>query len=162
MIWQTTTDKQQTEEHVAILKQRIYSKRLPPSFNLLDHSIDNIEKMLSQQPILDKNKYTTLLNERSKMIAKYKSDMMTLTIRTAEELIRSHTNIIVNEKKKLTNTANGQIPLPKSIVNILNAIAARQSNIINRGQIVTKQKISFFDDAPTVMEEETGTVGAIF
>ena len=78
-------DKKQ-KTHVAILKQRIYTKRLPTSFNLLDHSIDNIEKMLSQQPLLDENKRTTISNERTKMIAKYKYDMMALSIRTAEEL----------------------------------------------------------------------------
>ena len=117
--------------------------------------------MLSRQPILDKNKCTTLLDERSKIIAKYKFDMMTLTIRTAEEIVRHQVEIITNEKKKLTGITNQQGPLPKSLVTILNAIAARQSNIIKRAQIVTKQKISFFDDAPTVMEEAR-TVGAMF
>ncbi len=96
---------------MAILKQRIYSKRLPPSFNLLDNAVDNVEKMLSQL-ILDPNKRVALSNERSKLIAKYKYDMMALTIRTAEEIVRRHTEIILNEKKKLTDVAIGQVPLP--------------------------------------------------
>jgi len=151
LIWQATIEKQRSEEQMAILKQRIYTKRLPPSFNLLDHSIDHIEQLLSQQSILNKNKCITLLDERSKMIAKYKLDLMTLTIRTIKELIQSHTNIIVNEKKKLIDTVQGQIPLPKSLNTILNAIAARQSIIIKRTEIIIQQKRSFFDDAPMVI-----------
>jgi hypothetical protein len=143
------------------LKQRIYSKRLPPSFNLLDHSIDNIEKLLARST-LDQNKRTTLFNERLKMIAKYKYDMMTLTIRTAEEIVRHHIEIILDEKKKLASSANDQVRLPKPLVMILNTIAERQSNIIKRAQLITKQKLSFFVDAPMVTTEEAGTIEAIF
>jgi AAA15 family ATPase/GTPase len=106
------------------LKKRIYSERLPPSFNRLDYSVENIKKMLSQS-ILDPNKCATFSNERLKIIAKYKYDMMTLTIRIAEEMVRSHAEIIANEKKKLIDmVANGQVPLPKALVSISNAIAA--------------------------------------
>ena len=87
--------------------------------------------------------------------------MMTLTIRTGEEIVRRHIEIITNEKKQWTVITGQQGPLPKSLVTILSAIAARQSHIIKRAQIVTKQKISFFDDAPTVMEEAR-TVGVMF
>jgi hypothetical protein len=167
VIWQATVDKQKNEEYVAILKQRIYTKRLPSSFNLLDHSIDdNTEKML-KNPLLNEDKRATLSSQREKIISRFKYDMMAIKINTAEEMIRSHVNIIVNEKTKLTDTARGQAPLPKLLVNILNSIAARQSNISKRGQLITKYKLSFFDHAPTVMEggeEETAagtTVGAI-
>jgi hypothetical protein len=71
--------------------------------------------------------------------------MMAIKINTAEEMIRSHVNIIVNEKKKLTGTARGaQAPLPKLLMNILNSIGARQSNISKRGQLIAKHKLSFF------------------
>jgi len=146
---------------VAILKQRIYSKRLPPSFNLLDHSIDNIEKMLSQQTILDQHKRATFSNEHLKMIAKYKYDIMTLTIRIAEEIVQRHTEIIVNEKKKLIDHTDKQVSLPKTLISIINAISKRQSNIIQRAQIITKQKISFFEYAPMVVDKAGTTIGAM-
>ena len=155
MIWQATLNKQQAEEHVAILKQRIFTQRLPTSFNLLDHSIDNTEKMLA--PVaLDADKRATLSDQRQKIIAHFKFELMSIQIATAEELVRSHAAVIANEKNTL---AGGQVPLPKPLVAMLNAIAARQRNIIQRAQSMTKHKLSFFDDAPTVVDE-AGTVGA--
>lgn len=124
-----------------------------------------IEKLLTQ-PALHVDKRATLSSEHRKMITRFKYDTMQLTIRTAEEIIRSHANIIANEKKKIIDTtAHGKVPLPKALVSVLNAIAARQSNITKRAQIVAQHQMSFFDHAPTVMgeEEEAGaTVGAIF
>lgn len=149
------------EEYLAILQQRIYTKRLPSSLNVLDHSIDNIEKLLTNST-LHKDKRATISSQGQKLIAQCKCDIMTFEMTTIKDLVRTHTNMIVNEKKKLIDSvANGQVPLPKSLVPVLNAIAARQSNIIKRAQLITKHKISFFDDAPTVVEEEIGTVGAI-
>ena len=160
MIWKATNDKQQMEGYVAILKQRIYTKRLPASFNLLDHSIDNTEKLL-KHPLLDKDKRTTLSSEREKTIADFKYKLMIVHITTAEEIVRSHTRIIANAKQNLITASGRQTPLPKSLVTILNAIAARQSNIINRAQSINKQQISFFGHAPAVIEE-AATVGVIF
>ena len=148
-------DKQQAEEHVAILKQRIYTKRLPASFNLLDRDIDKTEKLLAQKA-LGADKRSSLADRRQKAIAHFKYELMSIQIATAEELVRSHATVIVNEKNTL---AGGQVPLPKSLVTILNAIAARQRNIIERAQSMTKHKLSFFDDAPTGVNE-AGTVGA--
>ena len=93
------------------------------------------------------------------MIAKYKYDMMALSIRTAEEIVRSHTEMISNEKKNLTNQ---QVLTPKTFLPTINAISERQSNIIKHSRIILKQKLSFFDDAPMVIVEKAGTVGAMF
>ncbi|CAF1577846.1 unnamed protein product [Adineta steineri] len=159
IIWQAVKDKLQAEEDVAILKQRIYAKRLPSSFSILDHSIDQMENML-KQPAINQDKRATLSFRRLKTIAQFKYDIMVLTISTAEETVRSHTNIIANEKKKLIDSANGQIPIPKSLIELMNAIAARQSNIVQRSQLILKQKLSVFDDAPMVVNM-AGTVGAM-
>ena len=137
----------QAEDQLAILKQRIYTKRLPSSFAILDHSIDNMENML-KQPALHRDKRATLAYRRLKTIAQFKYDMMVLTITTAEETVRSHTSIIADEKKKLIDTADGQVPIPKSLVQIMSAITARQTNMVQRSQVILKQKLSVFDDAP--------------
>ena len=159
MVWQATKDKLQAEEEVAILKQRISTKRLPESFRILDHSIDDIEHML-QRPALDRNKRATLLSRRLKTIAQFKYDLMTLTITTAEETIRAHTKIIADEKKKLIETSsNGQLPLPKYLVQVMNMIGKRQTNMTQRYQLILKQKLSVFDDAPKV-ENMAATLGA--
>jgi hypothetical protein len=159
LIWQAAKDKLQAEEEVAILKQRIYTKRLPSSFGILDHSIDNIENML-KQPALNQDKRATLSFRRLKTIAQFKYDLMVLSITTAEETVRSHANTIADEKKKLIDTTGGQIPIPKSLVQLMNAIAARQSNMMQRAQSILKQKLSVFDDAPTAVNM-AGAVGAM-
>ena len=147
---------------MTILKQRISTKRLPSSFNLLDHSIDNVEQML-KRPVLDQDKRDTLLSRRLKTIAQFKYDLMVLAITTAEETIRSHTKIIANEKKKLIDTSNEQkqVPLPQSLVQLSSTIAQRQTNMIQRNELILKQKLSFFVDAPTTEENMAGVVGAI-
>ena len=160
MIWQATNGKLQAEEEVAILKQRISTKRLPESFRILDHSIDNIEHMLQRPAPLDRNKRATLLSRRLKTIAQFKYDLMRLTIITAEETIRAHTKIIADEKKKLIDaSSNGQLPLPKYLVQVMNMIGKRQTNMTQRYQLILKQKLSVFDDAPKV-ENMAATVGA--
>ena len=66
------------------LKQRIYTKRLPASFNLLDRSIDHTEKLLAQT-VLDGDKRSTLADRRQKAIAHFKYELMAIQIATAEE-----------------------------------------------------------------------------
>jgi uncharacterized protein YyaL (SSP411 family) len=159
LIWQAATDKLQAEEDVAILKQRIYTKRLPSSFGILDHSIDNIETML-KQPALNQDKRATLSFRRLKIIAQFKYDLMVLSTTTAEETVRSHANIIADEKKKLIDSAGGQVPIPKSLVQLMNTTGTRQSNMMQRAQSIIKQKLSVFDDAPTAVNL-AGLVGAM-
>lgn len=114
-----------------------------------------------KHPALNQDKRATLSFRRLKTIAQFKYDLIVLTINTAEETIRSHTNLIANEKKKLIDiTAHGQVPLPKSLVQLMNAIAARQNNMIQRSQLILKQKLSVFDDAPMVINMAGGTIGA--
>ncbi|CAF5006920.1 unnamed protein product, partial [Rotaria socialis] len=158
IIWQAAQSKLHAEEQLAILKQRIYTKRLPSSLNILDHSIDNVEHLLKQS-IINRDKSATLSFRRLKTIAQFKYDIMTLEMTTVEEIIRSHVNIIADEKRKLIDSAGGQVPIPKSLVQIMNAIAARQSNMVQRSQCILKKKLSVFDDAPMTINM-AGAVGA--
>ena len=114
-----------------------------------------------KQPALNRDKRATLSFRRLKTIAQFKSDMILLTITTAEETVRSHTSIIANEKKILIDTsANGQVPIPKSLVQVMNAITARQTNMIQRSSLILKHKLSVFDDAPMAINV-AGAVGAM-
>jgi hypothetical protein len=67
-IWRATSDRYQAEAELAILKQRIYTKRLPSTFNVLDHFIDNIEQMLIK-PVFNQEKRASLASRRVKTIA---------------------------------------------------------------------------------------------
>lgn len=144
-IWQATIHQQQNEEYLAIIKKRISTKRFPVSYNLLDHSIDpDINKMLKNSS-LPVDKRITFSTQYEKIISRCKYELLTMKISMLEELIRTHHNMITNEKKKLTDAIQGTL---------LNAIEARQSNIIKRAQLVTKHKLSFFDYAPMITEEK--------
>lgn len=99
--------------------------------------------------------------DAKKTIAQFKYDLMVIQITTAEELIRSQSDIIAQEKKKLIDSVHGKIPLPQSLVTILNVISNRQKNIIKRMQLINKKKLSFFDNAPMAIEEVAGTIGAM-
>lgn len=149
---------------MAILKQRIYTKRLPSTFHILDSSIDHIEKLLAQSK-LHPDERATFLSQGEKITAQYKYSIMELTLRIIETIIRRHEQIIVTEKEKFRDITSGETHISKSSVCLLNAIAARQSNMIKRAQVVTKHKLSFFDLAPTAAEEqqEVGiAAGAVF
>ena len=146
-------DRQQSEQHLAILKQRIYIKRLPSTLNLIDDLLDNAsnEQKSFKCSVLTADKRATFLSQRQKMISRFKYDFMTIDMTVVEEIIRSYTDLIGQTKKRLVETANGQVPLPKTLVAVLNAIAARQSNIIQRAQLLTRHKLSFFEQAPAVV-----------
>lgn len=85
------------------------------------------------------------MSQREKVISRFKYDLMIIDISILEEIIRTYAERISQEKKKLIDAVHGQVPLPKSLVNILNAIAARQSTIIKRAQLITQHKLSFFE-----------------
>jgi hypothetical protein len=113
-----------------------------------------------QQPALNQDKRATLTFRRLKTIAQFKYDMILLSITIVEETIRSHTSIIADEKKKLIDTAGGQVPIPKPLIQLMTAITARQTNMIQRSQLILKQKLSVFDDAPMAVNM-AGAVGAM-
>ena len=113
-----------------------------------------------KQPALNRDKRATLSFRRLKTIAQFKYDMMVLAITTAEETVRCHTSIIADEKKKMIDMVNGQVPIPKSLVQLMHAITARQTNMIQRSQLILKQKLSVFDDAPMAVNM-AGAVGAM-
>ena len=148
---------------MALFKQRIYAKQLPSAYHTLDHSIDTIEQIL-QRPAVNQNKRVTISSCRLKTIAQFKYDMMVLTIRAAEETVRGYASIIASEKQKLIDSICEQTPLPKTLIQLMNIIAARQTNMLKRSQVILKHKLSFFDDAPTTEENDMMTglvVGAL-
>ena len=146
-------------EHVQILKHRLHVKNLPATFNLLDHSIDEIEKMLARaQSTIDQSARTTLSARRQKKIGQFKYDMLTLTVATGEEIMRSLEKRIKEEKKTLltiTPDPDGNNPLPSEpLTRLMAAVETRQVHMIQRAEYRTKEKVhSFFDEAPAMVDE---------
>ena len=136
------------KEELAILKQRLLTNRLPYSYNLLDHSIDNIETIIAQ-PGFHQDKRALLASSRQKRIAQYKFGMMTLTIETMEALARSHAQV-ANEEMKVTWLSRKSTDL-SSWKTLLDIIKQRQIVMINRAEQNIQHKLSFFDHAPAAV-----------
>ncbi|CAF5141579.1 unnamed protein product, partial [Rotaria sp. Silwood1] len=80
-IWKAIYNKNQMQEQIEILKHRIHSNCLPPAFNLLDYSLDRIDKKLrgSKQSSTNDNdskQQTILAARRLKKIGRFKYDLL--------------------------------------------------------------------------------------
>ncbi|CAF4631110.1 unnamed protein product [Rotaria sp. Silwood2] len=156
-IWKAIYNKKQMEEQIDILKHRIHSNCLPPAFNLLDYSLDKIDKKLTrfkQSSINDNdNKQQTILAARRlKKIGRFKYDLLELSIAAGEQKVRYYDKIAKKEKKKLITISD---KLKKNNTNsdmfkqLIEAIEARQQHMVVRADYITQQKLkSFFDEAP--------------
>jgi hypothetical protein len=116
-----------------------------------------------------------VIGRRNKVIGQLKLDMMAIYISTAEATARGHARIAKEEKEKMRrrrrqqqqrqmiqqqlialksdaeNVAEGEEAEEAMISNMINAIQARQENIIKRAQYVAACKVSFFDETPTLI-----------
>ena len=154
LIWQATEAEQRTREQVAILKQRLQVNRLPNSYDLLDHGVDNIEKILAA-PGFQQDKRIQLNNYRQKRIIQYKYDMIALTIEAMEALIRSHAQK-ASKEIEMTWLSQATTDPSSSYKSILDIVQQRQSIMVHRTEQSMKHKLSFFDHAPAAVTiEET-------
>ncbi|CAF1445637.1 unnamed protein product, partial [Rotaria sordida] len=88
-IWKAIQNKKQMKEQIEILKHRIYSNCLPPAFNLLDYTLDKIDKILTRSKPSstndnDNKQQTILTARRLKKIGRFKYDMLELSIAAGE------------------------------------------------------------------------------
>ena len=90
------------KEQEAVLRQRIYLRRLPHPFDkVIDQSLNYIEPMLSNQ-VLDKDRRATLISNYSKMITQYKYDLMTFNLDTIQSIIRGYQEILNDLQDQLS------------------------------------------------------------
>ena len=163
--WKAIYNKKQMEEQIEILKHRIHSNCLPPAFNLLDFSLDKIDKILTRSRSStnnvdnDNNQRTTLCARRLKKIGRFKYDMLELSIAAGEEKVRYWDKIAKNAKKKLiaiTARLNKNGLLSDISKQFMTAIEAREKHMIERADYITQQKMkSFFDEAPASQNDTT-------
>lgn len=143
IIWQATINESKSQEEVDILKQHIYIKRLPKSFDYLDQSFSKVNKKLAR-PVYNDNIRTSLLTNHQKIIAQNKCDLMRLYISMAEAAVQGYYQYGENEKQNLINRMK-QNPRRKSFVEqLIKAIEDRQKYIRNHIQYLTRRRIHFF------------------
>ncbi|CAF4240259.1 unnamed protein product [Rotaria sp. Silwood2] len=161
-IWKAIENKKQMEEQIQILKHRIHSNCLPPAFNLLDYSLDRIDKILSRskQDYMQNNdsKQQTILNARRlKKVGRFKYDMLELSIAAGEEKIRYYDKLVKKEKTKLINVTN-KLKNDNSTSDIFKqlmvSMEAREKHMIERADYISQQRLkSFFDEAPAPQQD---------
>ncbi|CAF4979880.1 unnamed protein product [Rotaria sp. Silwood1] len=171
-IWKALQNNKQMEEQIQILKHRIHSNCLPPAFNLLDYSLNRIDKILSRskQDYMHNNdsKQQTILNARRiKKVGRFKYDMLELSIAAGEEKVRYYDKKMKKEKSKLicvTNKLKNSNSTSDIFKQLMVAIEAREKHMIERADYITQQKLmSFFDEAPAPQQDimNKDGVGAI-
>ena len=134
------------KEQEAVLRQRIYLRRLPHPFDkVIDQSLNDIEPMLSNQA-LDKDRRASLMSNYSKTIIQYKYDLMTLNLDTIQSIMRGHQTILNDLQDKLSQLSCDD--------QIIQTIQNRQQTIRERHEIYLQRKLNtFFDEAPTTFNE---------
>ena len=94
-----------TKEQEAVLRQCIYLRRLPHTFDkMIDQSLDYIEPTLSHEA-LDKDRRAGLISNYSKTITQYKFDLMVIHLDTIQSIIRSHQQSMNDLQLKLSHSS---------------------------------------------------------
>ncbi|CAF4790118.1 unnamed protein product, partial [Rotaria socialis] len=143
IIWQATINECKSQEEVDILKQHLYIKRLPKSFDYLDESYSKIENKLAR-PIYNDNTRTTISTHHRKIIAQNKCDLMKLYINMAEAAVRGYRQYGEDEKQNLINRMIKDPSRQVYIERFIKAIEERQKHIRQHTQYQTQRRIHFF------------------
>ncbi|CAF0814696.1 unnamed protein product [Didymodactylos carnosus] len=156
--WQGTADRLKAIEEVAILREPVCLRRLSRSFDdLVDQSIDDLRTRLSR-PLLDRDRRAIPTSRCSKTITQYKFDLMTLTIATAEDTAPANTKLANDAKNGLLSLDGNEAP-PSTLL-LIEAIEARRENMEKRAAQMLKYKLtSFFELAPTVVNDDGSVPG---
>ena len=147
LIWKGTADQCKAEGELAILRKRVFLKRLPTSLDsVINQSIEHLRTLLSD-PNLNKDRRAVLASQLSKMITQYKFDLVALNIATLEDSARAHAQVVIDAKNQLL-LLDGDPP-PSSIQELIQAIELRQENMKQRAEELLKHQLqTFFEQAP--------------
>ena len=161
LLWQGTADQCKAEGELAILRKRVFLKRLPTSLDtVINQSIEHLRTLLSD-PNLNKGRRAVLASQLSKMITQYKFDLVALNIATLEDSARAHAQVVIDAKNQLL-LLDGDPP-PSSIQELIQAIELRQENMKQRAEELLKHQLqTFFEQAPMAVNgaDDSVPVGA--
>ncbi|CAF1501889.1 unnamed protein product [Adineta ricciae] len=147
-IWSATHKQVMAEEQIVILKHRISSRILSKRFDSIDRSFKDVDRALRER-VIDDDVRATITNRRNKVIGQMKLDLMSMEISTAEATVRGHTHTINQEKEKLLSSQHStcegddeKVVAATARNNIIiNAILARQDNIVKRARYILDWKV---------------------
>ena len=155
-MWSATLKQQLAEEKVTMLKHRLFCAVLPKAFDSLDQPLEDLERTLREEKVIDKDFGATMTSRGSKIIRQVKLDMMTVHIATAEAIGRGHAQVARQEQEKFMSSEHAPVANDSILSVVLKTICARQEHIIKRARYITSCKVSFFDETPTLPTESTG------
>lgn len=162
LIWQGTADQCKAEGDLAILRKRVFLKRLPASLdNVINQSIEHLRTRLSDSN-LNKNRRAIWTSHLSKMITQYKFDLVALNIATLEDSVRAHAQVAIDAKNAWVLLDRDKPPVSEH--DLLQAIEARQHHMKQRAdELLNYQLQTFFEQAPTDMDDthDSVPVGAL-
>jgi hypothetical protein len=156
-MWEGTADQCKVEGDLAILRKRVFLKRLPASLDtVINQSIEHLRTLLSD-PNLNKNRRAILTSHLSKMITQYKFDLVALNIATLEDSVRAHAQVTIDAKNELLLLDRDK---PQSSAqDLIQAIETRQHNMKQRAEeLLNHQLQTFFEQAPMEMEDADDSV----
>ena len=147
MIWDATANELQTKEYEAILRQRIYLRRLPSELDqIINRSVDPIQLLLANST-LNKDRRAGLISSCSKTITQYKFDLMTLNLDIIQNILEGHRQLLAEFEEKLAQH-NCTLLLKEIISN-------RQQVMRQRHESYLQHKLNtFFDQAPMATSNE--------
>ena len=127
LLWQGTADQCKAEGDIAILRKRVFLKRLPASLDtVINQSIEHLRTLLAD-PNLNKDRRAILASHLSKMITQYKFDLVALNIATLEDSARTHAQVGIDAKNELLLLDGDQPQF--STQDLIQAIELRQENM---------------------------------
>ncbi|CAF3822040.1 unnamed protein product [Rotaria sp. Silwood1] len=148
-IWQITADEQKTKEQEAILRQRLYLKRLPAKTDQMINQLLDDNRTTLSNPFLDPDQRASFASRCSKTIIQCKFNLM-LTELDEFAIVKHRYDLTLNNLKEKLLNLNKQYPHIYTSL-LLNVIEERRQAMIQRFIRIRQHKLkTFFDQAPAV------------
>ena len=144
-IWQVTADAFQMKQNEEILRQRIFLQQLPYEIDKKINQTMTSLKALLTNPILDKDRCTSLTSACSKLVNQYKVDVVSLKLQIMQDIRRDYQKVLARLMKELSEF--------DWIDSIKEAIIDRQNKIIQRYDFYLAHKLNILSvDASMVSD----------
>ncbi|CAF1306853.1 unnamed protein product [Adineta steineri] len=133
-----TANQTMINEQVAILEKRLSSKQTPPPSTLLDHMIDDIDKVLSTpNDVIEQNVSTNFPNDQLEKMNQLKHDIIQQSIITATNMSKNYLDMSLNRNYEESQTTEIQNA-------VLKAMETRRLHMMKRAQYLLQYKLASY------------------
>ncbi|CAF4168158.1 unnamed protein product [Adineta steineri] len=145
-IWRVTTKHLIMNEQIAILKQRLISKQPLPASTLFDHTINRIEKSLTQPDnvMVQDDKSVIVPSSEFETMNQLKHNIINQSIITAREMAENSAQIILDQMQKLLSFKHDDQHSHEVHITVVNAIEDRRYHMMQRGNYMIKEKLATY------------------